>query len=149
MPFATGNRTEVLVVLSNNGGSETRPASLIGEPRLYKLGQTPRLWTRFVRPAARAVQRNLYTTGRLLPVVIAGVILLAVAGRASALVLLFVAPVYYLVVQSAFHTEYRYILPIHYFLFVAAAVTLYCAWALAGRALRGVISRLKPRRGGL
>jgi hypothetical protein len=28
-------------------------------------------------------------------------------------------------VQSAFHTEYRYIIAIHYFLFVMAAVAIY------------------------
>jgi hypothetical protein len=39
-------------------------------------------------------------------------------------------PAYYLVVHSVIHTEYRYILPIHYFLFSFVAVSLYCAGRL-------------------
>ena len=35
-----------------------------------------------------------------------------------------VVPAYYLLVQSALHTEYRYILAMHYFLLAIAAVTL-------------------------
>ena len=35
-----------------------------------------------------------------------------------------IVPLYYLCVQSAFHTEYRCILPMQYFLFAVAAVAL-------------------------
>jgi hypothetical protein len=47
------------------------------------------------------------------------------ARRGRALVLLLAVPLYYLLLQSALHSEYRYILAIHYFLFVIASVTLY------------------------
>jgi hypothetical protein len=41
-----------------------------------------------------------------------------------ALVVLLAVPVYYLCVQSALHTEYRYVLAVHYFLFAAAGHAL-------------------------
>jgi hypothetical protein len=74
----------------------------------------------------------------LLPLIAAGVLLLAPAKRKRELMLLLAVPVYYLCVQSAFHTEYRYIIAVHYFLFVLAAVTLY----LAGQLVWGVARRM-------
>jgi hypothetical protein len=55
-----------------------------------------------------------------------GIIFMAAARRWKSLLILLAVPAYYLLVQSALHTEYRYILAIHYFLFVMAAVTLSC-----------------------
>ena len=43
----------------------------------------------------------------------------------SKLAILLVVPCYYFCTQSALHTEYRYVLVIHYFLFVLAAVAIY------------------------
>jgi hypothetical protein len=127
MPFATGNRSEVRFVVSNNGASSARSTAEIGKPELFALGQTPQQCSRLVRPAVRGIQRNLYTTTHMLPLVGIGIILLAIAGRWRALLIVLAVPGYYLCVQSAFHTEYRYILAIHYFLFVSAAITLYFA----------------------
>jgi len=39
-------------------------------------------------------------------------------------------------VQSALHTEYRYVLAIHYFLFILAAVALYWIGTTLRRRLR-------------
>jgi hypothetical protein len=139
LPFASGNRSEALLVISNNGPSQSRPKVEITRAELYRLGPTPHLWTRVVRPTVRAIQRNLYTTSRMLPMVLTGIALLAIAGRRKALVALLAVPLYYLTVQSAFHTEYRYILAIHYFLFVMAAVTLYTAGKLIGRGARRIL----------
>ena len=130
LPFATGNRTEVLLVISNNGASASPPVVEIHQSRLYKIGQTPHLWTRFVRPLMRGVQRNLYKTSPMLPLVMIGTALLLVAGRKRAVLTLMAVPLYYLIVHSVFHTEYRYILAIHYFLFLFAAATVYCAGSL-------------------
>jgi hypothetical protein len=66
-------------------------------------------------------------------------LLLAHARRTRALAALVAVPLYYLCVQSALHTEYRYVLAIHYFLFIAAAAALY---HLASAA----VSRLNSRR---
>ena len=44
------------------------------------------------------------------------------------LIILSVVPLYYFTVQSAFHTEYRYVLAVNYFLFAFAAVVI--AWVV-------------------
>ncbi|HXG92127.1 MAG TPA: glycosyltransferase family 39 protein, partial [Blastocatellia bacterium] len=46
MPFASGNRSEALLVISNNGPSQSRPKVEITRAELYRLGPTPHLWTR-------------------------------------------------------------------------------------------------------
>jgi hypothetical protein len=142
MPFASGNRSEVRFVVSNNGASPETSTAEIGKPELFALGQTPQQWSRLVRPAVRGIQRNLYTTTHMLPLIGIGIILLAIAGRWRALLIVLAVPAYYLCVQSAFHTEYRYILAIHYFLFVSAAMTLYFAgavvWAGSGRLFQAI-----------
>jgi hypothetical protein len=74
----------------------------------------------------------------MLTLVAVGTLLLILARRKRALTILLAVPVYYLCAQSVFHTEYRYILVIHYFLFVLAAVTLYAG----GVALMGIWRRL-------
>jgi hypothetical protein len=40
-------------------------------------------------------------------------------------------PLYYLLIQSTMHTEFRYTLPMHYFVFVFAAVV----WVLLSRSV--------------
>jgi hypothetical protein len=47
--------------------------------------------------------------------------------RWRALALLLVVPIYYMCVQSALWTEFRYTLPMYYFLFILAAVGV--CWA--------------------
>ena len=68
-----------------------------------------------------ALLQKLFITAVLLPLELAGLFLLAREKKWRALALLCAVPVYYLCVQSALHTEYRYVLAVHYFLFVAAA----------------------------
>jgi 4-amino-4-deoxy-L-arabinose transferase-like glycosyltransferase len=91
-------------------------------------------WTRAPRLAVRAAQK-LFITAVFLPLYLAGIVLLIHARRRRALAALVAVPLYYLCVQSALHTEYRYVLGVHYFLFVAAAVALYHA-GLAARGMR-------------
>ncbi|HEY6333746.1 MAG TPA: glycosyltransferase family 39 protein [Blastocatellia bacterium] len=54
--------------------------------------------------------------------------------------LLLAIPLYYLLVQSTLHTEFRYTLPMHYFLFVFAATVWviigWCVWSLVARGRR-------------
>ena len=63
----------------------------------------------------------------MLPLAVLGIVFLVRARHSEALILLLVVPVYYLCVQSFLHTEYRYVLAIHYFLFVFVGVALH--WA--------------------
>ncbi len=69
--------------------------------------------------------QKLFITAVILPLVVAGLILLALRRQGSVLAILLAVPVYYFCVQSVLHTEYRYVLTLHYFLFVIAAVAIY------------------------
>jgi hypothetical protein len=141
--FASGNSNQVRLVLSNNGSSPVRPVVEVGRLELFELGPTPTVWTRYPRVIVRGVERNLYTTWRMLPLIIAGMVLLAFAGRGRQLVILLVVPVYYVATHAPFSTEYRYILVIHCFLLIMSAVTLYIAGAAVGRAFVHIRDRNK------
>jgi 4-amino-4-deoxy-L-arabinose transferase-like glycosyltransferase len=90
------------------------------------------------RLALRAAQK-VFITAVFLPLYALGLLLLAHARRTRALAALLAVPLYYLCVQSALHTEYRYVLAVHYFLFVAAAAGFY-------HMARAASMRLKLRR---
>ena len=88
--------------------------------------------TRVPRLVVRAVQK-LFITAVFLPLYLAGLVLLLLARRTRELVALLTVPLYFLCLQSALHTEYRYVLAVHYLLFVVAAVALNHAWLAARR----------------
>jgi hypothetical protein len=71
-----------------------------------------------------AIQK-LFITAIFLPLVLIGAGILVHQRRFQNLAILLVVPCYYFCTQSALHTEYRYVLVIHYFLFVLAAVGVY------------------------
>jgi hypothetical protein len=71
-----------------------------------------------------AIQK-LFITAIFLPLVLMGAGILVYQRQFQSLAILFVVPCYYCCTQSALHTEYRYVLVIHYFLFVLAAVAVY------------------------
>ena len=144
MPFASGNRSEVRVVLSNNGIGPM-PTAVLGTLKIFEVGPTPYVWTRYARTLIRSIQRS-YTTGRLRTLVVFGIALLLLARRGRALVLLLVVPLYYLTLHAPLHTEYRYTLAIHYFLFVTAGVTLYFAGAAISQTLRHIFGLVGRRR---
>lgn len=84
-------------------------------------------WTRPAALVVGGIQR-LFITAVVLPLVISGLILLALGRQGRVLAILLAVPVYYFCMQSLLHTEYRYVLAIHYFLyflFVIAAVAIY------------------------
>ncbi|MBA2528025.1 MAG: glycosyltransferase family 39 protein [Pyrinomonadaceae bacterium] len=81
-------------------------------------------WTTLAALVVGGIQR-LFITAIILPLVVAGLILLALRRQGSVLAILLAVPVYYFCVQSVLHTEYRYVLTIHYFLFVLAAVAIH------------------------
>lgn len=72
----------------------------------------------------RAVQR-LFITAIFLPLTLLGAGILFCQRQFQSLAILLVVPFYYFTTQSALHTEYRYVLVIHYFFFVLAAVGVY------------------------
>ncbi len=71
-----------------------------------------------------AIQK-LFITAVFLPLVLLGAGLLVYQRQFQVLAILLAVPCYYFCTQSALHTEYRYVLVIHYFLFVLAALALY------------------------
>jgi len=60
----------------------------------------------------------------MLVLILAGLASCALARKWQSLMLVIAVPFYYLAAQSLLHTEYRYVLGIHYFAFIAAAITL-------------------------
>jgi hypothetical protein len=79
------------------------------------------------RPVIRASQRAAKETA-LLFIISGAVAVLFLSARRWLYVMM--VPLYYLLVQSSMHTEFRYTLPMHYFVFVFAAAT----WVLIGHA---------------
>ena len=146
LPFVSGSRGQARIVFANAGAKGLSPVLQIGQPQLYALGPVSFTWTRIPRAPLRLIQK-LFITAVMLPLVIIGLILLIRARKLTTLVLLLVVPAYYLCVQSALHTEYRYVLAIHYLLFILVAVALYRAGKYSWRMLKKISLRLsEPRR---
>jgi hypothetical protein len=93
----------------------------------------------WVRPAARAVQRAIKEP--LLLLIILGAVATFLLSPRRALIL-WIVPAYYLLSQSIMHYEFRYILPMHYFVFVFAAVFWVLMFSFAYR----MAKRLMPAR---
>ena len=72
----------------------------------------------------RIVQK-LFISAIFLPLALLGAGILFYQRQFQTLAILLAVPFYYFCTQSALHTEYRYVLVIHYFLFVMAAVAVY------------------------
>jgi hypothetical protein len=134
LEFASGPRNQVRIAISNNGSPD--PTLQLKRLTLRKAGPTPGLWTGYPRLFIRALQKNIFLSSRMLPLIVLGIVLLGIARQWSALLVLLVVPSYYLAVQSALHTEYRYILAIHYFLLAISAVAIALILSGFGRGMR-------------
>jgi hypothetical protein len=93
----------------------------------------------WLRPLARAVQR--LTKETMLPMILIGALLGFIAAWRRALFIAIV-PLYYFIFQSALHMEFRYTLPMQYFLFVFAAV----AWVVIGASLVDLVRNITKRK---
>lgn len=121
--FSSPADTEVRIIFANGGSPPVRPVVQVGRAELYTLGPTAFVWTRYPRLLINAVQK-LFVTAVMLPLALCGLFLLIRRRQRLALALLLIVPAYYICVQSALHTEYRYVLAIHYFLFILVAAAL-------------------------
>jgi hypothetical protein len=140
LPFVTAWGGEgVRLVVANGASNPVRPVVRVGAVRLFELGPAAHLWTRHPRLLLRGAQR-LFITAVMLPLVLAGALLLSAAGRVRVLLTLLAVPAYFFCVQSALHTEYRYVLAIHYFFFIIAAAALHSGAAFAWGAVTSVSS---------
>ena len=109
----------------SNEASTNPPIIHVDSLKVYELGPARFLWTRYPRILLHWLQRA-FVTAVFLPLALIGAGLTIFRQRIATLVILSVAPLYYFTVQSAFHTEYRYVLAVNYFLFAFAAVAI--AW---------------------
>ena len=145
LPFASGARTQVRVVVSNNGRGSKPPVARLGAIEIFEIGATPHTWTSSIRKPVRSIQRK-FTTGVMLTLISLGLVLLLLARMHRALVIILVVPLYYLALQSPLHTEYRYILPIHYFLFIAAGASVGCLPIALFQSSRWFARSISPQR---
>jgi len=89
----------------------------------------------WLRPPARLLQRSAKETS-LVFIVIGLLVVLVLSPRRAIFILL--VPFYYFLFQAALHTEFRYTLPLHHFMFVFSAVV----WVLIGHAVWRAAKRL-------
>ena len=148
IPFASGNQSQMQIVISNGGSKPVRPTARLGKIELFALGESSYGWTRLPRLLVRSAQK-FYVTRWMLPLISFGLLLLILARRTHAVLILISVPLYYLTAQAPLHTEYRYVIAIQYFLFVLAAVTLYLivktVWKGAQRAAAFAIKQRSAR----
>jgi hypothetical protein len=133
IPFVSDSDSQVRIVFANAGAKGVSPTLQIGQAQLFSLGPASFNWTRIPRFLMGLIQK-LFVTAVMLPLALIGLFLLVRSRQFRTLTIMLVVPAYYLCVQSALHTEYRYVLAIHYFLFILVAVALYRAgvylWSL-------------------
>jgi dolichyl-phosphate-mannose-protein mannosyltransferase len=141
LPFASGDSTSVRIELATASASSCCSVLQAGHLYEIELGPTPLMWTRIPRSVIRLVQQSLFRTPVMVPLVCTGIVLLVFGRRRQALALLLVVPAYYLIVHSPIHTEYRYTLGIHYFLFICTGVTAYCLWSATEKTVKALIRK--------
>jgi hypothetical protein len=129
LPFVSGSDETVHLLFKNAAPESGRSIVRLGVVELFEVGPASFLWTRYPRRIINGIQ-GLFITAVILPLALAGVVILIRRRAMKTLVLLLSVPVYYLCFQSLLHTEYRYVLAVHYFLFVPAGVVIYEVWGL-------------------
>lgn len=134
IPFVSSNNSHVRFAIANN--ASVHPVMALGTTQLIDLGESKLNWTRYLRMPLGFVQR-FFTTAVTLPFVIIGLLVLIRRGRLEELAALLVVPAYYLIVQSALHTERRYVYIIHFFFVVLLVVALTWIGESVGQKLRG------------
>jgi hypothetical protein len=135
IPFVNGSADQIKLVANratNNSDVETIE---MGQIELFRLGPAGYLWTRYPRVVAKVFQK-LFTTRGMLPLTLAGALLLAFARRWDALAVICAVPLYFICAHAPLHLELRYILPVHYFWGMLVATTLYFTAAAAGKLIR-------------
>jgi hypothetical protein len=137
LPFVSANHSQISLVIANNASAQ--PAMLLGRVELFDIGPSSMTWLRYLRMPLRILQRP-FTTAWTIPFVVIGIIILIQRRKLQELMLLMVIPAYYLIVQSALHTERRYVYVVHFFFLVLLSVAL--CWL--GNLLWGMIRKSAP-----
>jgi len=139
LAFVAAADEEVKLIIRNGDSS---PGAEIGTLAFFELGQSAQTWTRLPRIILRTIQK-LFVTAVALPLMILGLLVLFRADCYRVVAVLWLVPLYFLIVQSVIHTEYRYVLALHYFLFVIVATAI---WFLGVTALKVGRAVAVPRR---
>jgi dolichyl-phosphate-mannose-protein mannosyltransferase len=126
IPFASGHQTATEVAISDHAKPAGKISIRLGRTELFELGPTPYQWTRPPRAVIRALQQNVFKTTYMRLLIGIGIILLVLAGQWRTLLLVLAVPAYFLLTHAPFGIDYRFTLPMHYFLFIFVAVALYC-----------------------
>jgi dolichyl-phosphate-mannose-protein mannosyltransferase len=123
LPFVTGNESQICVSFGNNAPVSARSVAEIGRLELFDLGPSSQTWMRYPRFPIRTLQ-EFFVTAAVLPCVILGIVALIWTRNLRTPILVLLVPAYYVIFQSALHTERRYVIAIHYFTLIFAAVFL-------------------------
>src|SRR5882672_36072 len=134
LPFVSGNESQICVSFGNNAPVSARSVAEVGRLELLDLGPSSQGWMRYPRFPIRTLQR-FFVTAAVLPCVILGIFALLWTRNLRTLILLLLVPAYYVIFQSALHTERRYVIAIHYFTIILAAVFLSSVSGLVKHAL--------------
>ena len=126
LAFVAPKDEQVRVVLSNEASNPPQPVAWIKPIKLFNLGPSRFLWTRYPRLLVHGIQK-IFLTAVMLPLAIIGLAVLIIRKHRRVLIILLAVPVYYFCVQSIVHTEYRYVLAVDYFLFALVGVAV--AWS--------------------
>jgi hypothetical protein len=123
VPFVNAGADQVRVVMANAESGQA-PVIQIGGLEVFRLGNASYLWTRYPRALVKTFQKFFKTTW-MLPLMLFGIVLLALARRGRVLAITLAIPAYYLCVHSPLHIEHRYVLAMHYFFSILIATALY------------------------
>ncbi len=134
LPFVSGDESQVCVSLTNNAPASARSVAEVGRLELFELGPSSQGWMRYLRFPIRNLQK-FFVTAAVLPCVILGIFALLWTRNLRPLILLLLVPAYYVIFQSALHTERRYVIVIHYFTLMLAAVFLSSVFGLVKQGL--------------
>jgi hypothetical protein len=136
VPFVSDNTQAVKIVLVSGDRRDQSYVAEAGNVQTVPLGNSSNTWTRYLRIPIRILQ-HLFITAIVLPFTLLGVLVLAVKRCWQELAVLLIIPVYYILVQSVLWTEFRYILTMHYFFFILAAIGV--TWMV-----KTLLVRLRP-----
>ncbi|HEY6802626.1 MAG TPA: glycosyltransferase family 39 protein [Pyrinomonadaceae bacterium] len=123
LEFVSTNNSQIRFVIAN--GASAQSTLLLGQAELDDLGPSSMTWMRYLRIPLRLLQK-FFTTAWAIPFLIVGTALLVWRKHFVELALLMAVPAYYLMVQSALHTERRYVYIIHFFFLVIVSFALCC-----------------------
>ncbi len=142
VPFVSRDTNQVRVIFMDGKAKSKRIVVQLGAVELFAVGTASALWTRYPRGLMQAIQK-IFLTAWMLPLAVIGIILLMLKGLGRVAVALLVVPAYYLCFQSILHTEYRYVVGVHYFLYIPIAVALYWLGEMLWQNARKLTGRVR------